>query len=175
MAKMSQKAEREAWTRYVQASSTPDYESPATKVNSIHFTVETEPIPQGSMAGICTTNAQGNPVAILKADNPRTHHYRQLVGLFARRALADAGIEGLFAGPGVPVRVSITFAFRRPRSAPRRTHHTVKPDIDKLARAAHDGMTGIIYADDAQVVSSEYTKIYDEPERVQITVQLVEQ
>lgn len=58
------------------------------------------------------------------------------------------------------VSVSAGFRFPRPKghygkrglrpSAP--AHHTVKPDLDKLSRAILDGLTGIAFVDDSQVV-----------------------
>lgn len=172
---MSRTAERNAWTTFVEsgASSTRNTTSRPTEIN---FTVDTEPIPQGSMSGICTTRADGSPVTVLKADNPRTHAYRNLVGFAALRARAAAGIHEVFAGAHVPVRVAVTFVFERPKSVPAsRTRPVVKPDCDKLARSTFDAMSGVLWADDAQVVDVEIRKIYGTPARVQINVQLVEE
>lgn len=165
---------RRAWTAYVEsgAGNTWSIDTPS-RVTSIDFTVDTKGIPQGSMSGICTEDAAGNPITVLKADNPRTHGFRNLVGFAALQARAAAGIHGVFAPTAVPIRVSITFVFKKPKSAAARRYHTVKPDLDKLARACNDAMTGVLYADDAQIVSDEHHKIYGEPERVQISVQLV--
>jgi Holliday junction resolvase RusA-like endonuclease len=159
----------------VESSAAVGYERPAAKVTILNFTVDTEPVPQGSMGGVCTTNAAGQPITVLKADNQRTHGYRNLVGHAALRARAAVGIHEVFAGPGVPVRVSATFVFKRPKSAPAsRTRPTVPPDADKLCRAILDSLKGVLFNDDAQVVELEGTKIYGQPERVQISVQLVE-
>jgi Holliday junction resolvase RusA-like endonuclease len=174
MAKMSQQAERQAWTAFVEGAINAQRAVDALcKPKTINFTVDTKPIPQGSMSGICTTNAAGKPVTVLKADNKLTHGFRNLVGHYALQARAAAGIHEIWAGQHVPVRVCLTFVFKRPKSAPARIYHTVKADIDKLTRSCHDAMSGILYVDDAQVVSAEQTKIYGEPERVQISVQLV--
>jgi Holliday junction resolvase RusA-like endonuclease len=152
------------------ASSTPH------GVKSIDFMVPTEAIPQGSMRGICTTKADGSPVTVLKSDNPRLHAFRDLVGTFARNARSMAGVYELFAGPEIPVRVSITFVFEKPKSAPKgRIRPTVKPDMDKLTRACMDALTGILYHDDAQVVDDEHHKFYGTPEGVYISVQIVEE
>ena len=43
-------------------------------------------------------------------------------------------------------------------SAPR--HHTGKPDVDKLVRAALDALTGVCWCDDAQVVAVHGEKSY---------------
>ncbi len=61
-----------------------------------------------------------------------------------------------------PVIVDVTFRLQSPRSAPRALPH-VRPDVDKLARAALDGLTGAAFADDAQVVRLTATKEYGPP------------
>jgi Holliday junction resolvase RusA-like endonuclease len=45
-----------------------------------------------------------------------------------------------------------------------------KPDALKLARAVEDALTGIVYRDDAQIVTGIYLKRYGSPEGVSITV-----
>lgn len=87
-----------------------------------------------------------------------------------RNDVRDAAINAM--GPLPPllgaVRVTLRFVLNRPKghlrtgkkqtdgfrllpSAPR--HHATKPDLDKLARAALDSMTGVCWRDDSQVVS----------------------
>ena len=61
-----------------------------------------------------------------------------------------------------PVTVDVTFRLQSPRSAPRALPH-VRPDVDKLARAALDGLTGAAFADDAQVVTLTARKVYGAP------------
>lgn len=55
---------------------------------------------------------------------------------------------------GVPVYAELEFVLYRPKNTPRTRPTppaTKKPDADKLARACFDAMTGVVYADDAQV------------------------
>jgi Holliday junction resolvase RusA-like endonuclease len=72
----------------------------------------------------------------------------------------------------MPIQLEITFAFQHPLSHYRGLSYQLKPehqsalqthvpDIDKLARAVLDALTGIVYEDDAQVASLVATKIYD--------------
>ena len=172
---MTKAAERKAWTDFVEAGGAAIDIQPV-RVTSINFTVECEAIPQGSMRGVCTTRSDGSPVTVLKADNPRTHGYRDQLGFGALRARSKAGFHEVFAAAGVPVRLCITFVFERPKSAPAsRTRPTVKPDLDKLTRSSCDALTGVLWADDAQVVEISVNKIYGSPERVIVSVQLVEE
>lgn len=52
------------------------------------------------------------------------------------------------------VRLELEFVMPRPKSAPKKsTPAAVKrPDLDKLARAVLDAITGVVVADDSQVV-----------------------
>ena len=80
-----------------------------------------------------------------------------------------------------PVAAALDFVLPRPSSAPRRHPFrwalaARRPDLDKLARAALDALTGIVWRDDAQVVSLTVQKrrAWDgEPAGVTIEVYLV--
>jgi Holliday junction resolvase RusA-like endonuclease len=69
-----------------------------------------------------------------------------------------------------PVLVVLEFRFVRPKSV-KRAHPTVKPDLDKLARAVLDSLTTArVYKDDAQVVSLWPTKVYGAEPGVRVRV-----
>lgn len=81
---------------------------------------------------------------------------------------------------GQPMSVTYVFHFARPKS-----HYTKKGalsrnapehptgrnigDIEKLARAVSDALTGVVYHDDSQVVEMDLRKTYDECDLVLIT------
>ena len=74
----------------------------------------------------------------------------------------------------VPLRVDFTFYLDRPKSTHKsRTWPTVKPDYDKLARAATDALTGVLYADDAQICQSTIQKKYGSPARAELVVRVL--
>ena len=58
-----------------------------------------------------------------------------------------------------PVVIDITFLMPRPKRKPR-PFMAVRPDLDKLCRAVLDALTGVAYADDAQVVELSARKRY---------------
>lgn len=60
--------------------------------------------------------------------------------------------------------LEVHFVLSRPPSVPRhlRLRPIVKPDLDKLARAVGDALTGIVWVDDAQVVGMSVTKDYSD-------------
>jgi len=47
---------------------------------------------------------------------------------------------------------------------------TKKPDIDNIVKAVLDGMNGIVYLDDKQVVDLHLTKVYSSKEGIDIMV-----
>jgi Holliday junction resolvase RusA-like endonuclease len=73
------------------------------------------------------------------------------------------------------VRVIVTFTFARPTSVSvkKRAYMTVAPDLDKLARAIFDPLTGVLWKDDSFVTELLARKVYgasDEPSRAVITI-----
>lgn len=72
--------------------------------------------------------------------------------------------------PGdVGVHIVVTYEFTRPQRCPRETP-CIKPDVDKLARALLDALTGLAYVDDGQVVKLEVEKIYGRGNTAHVTI-----
>jgi len=127
----------------------------------ITFTVLGDPIPQGSMKALSNRNT-GRTMLI--SDNPKLKAWRELVAIRAKCAMDRAP---LFTGA---LKLSAEFRLRRSLSV-KRSQVTVKPDIDKLARAVFDAMTGVVYVDDAQVIHLACVKIYSPQPGVTITIE----
>lgn len=142
----------------------------AAQYREISFIVYGTPAPQGSSRAFVV---KGKAV-LTAADNKKLKPYRQEVAGAALVARAEAGYSDLFAGKHVPVTATYRFFFERPPSIPKkRLCHVVKPDLDKLVRSTTDALTGIIFADDAQICGLPGTaKFYGSPARVEITVRL---
>jgi len=79
------------------------------------------------------------------------------------RAAAQAHAEAYTTGP---VRVRLCFALPRPQRLSRQASrsHVKRPDVDKLARAALDALTGVLWKDDSQVCSLTAIKTYARPD-----------
>lgn len=78
---------------------------------------------------------------------------------------------------GGAVELELDFVMPRPKSAPKsRTPDAVKrPDIDKLARAVLDALTGVVLADDSQVVRLTVVKrIAEIAEATGVQIELVD-
>lgn len=129
----------------------------------VRFTAFGIPQPQGSArlvpvsapCRVCHRRDQR-----ITSDNPRMKPWRKLI-----RLALDAEEMTPITGP---VRVSLCFMLPRPKghhgakgivpSAP--AYPAVRPDVDKLARAALDALTGPAFADDSQVVELIVLKHY---------------
>lgn len=101
----------------------------------------------------------------MRQDSRRTMPWRQDVAGCAQRAVADS----LEAWPAKgPVELNVVFFMPRPKGhfgkkglkakAPR--FPSGKPDLSKLVRAFEDALTGIVYDDDARIVTHRIEKLY---------------
>lgn len=104
--------------------------------------------------------------ARVESDNKQLAAWRELVGWRAKAAYAGRRqIVG-------PVRLVAVCILPRPKTV-KRSAHTVKPDVDKLARALADALTGVLYVDDAQIAELQVKKVYagvGESPRVDISI-----
>jgi crossover junction endodeoxyribonuclease RusA len=127
----------------------------ASDQRGLSFAVRGTPVPQGTARAFV---AGGR--AYLATDTNRTN---SPIGAW-RSAIRTEAQAAMGAAPliGGPVHVAAVFAMRRPTSLPKRvTEPDAKPDLDKLARALLDAITGVVIRDDAQVVSMLLRKRYD--------------
>ena len=157
----------------------------------VEFVVPGEPVPQGSMKAVPGRGrAEGR--TFLVADNEAVlKHYRRDVAVAATAVLAalnrlpgGAWSTDAFPGPAhstrIPVAVTARFVCTRPGPG-RSGHHFDFPitgDLDKFERALLDGMTGVVYKDDAQVVELHAVKRLvreGEPPHTQVLVRLADE
>jgi|SRR5262245_1000620 len=141
---------------------------------AVTFTVVGDPAPKGSTRAFVpfswareAVRAGRAPRAVITRANPRAKDWEHRIATEAAQALPG----WLFVGPVI---VSVTFRMLRPPSV-RRGHHTVKPDIDKLSRCVLDALSGVLFADDAQVIELHVRKVYavsPAPPAARITVAL---
>ena len=123
----------------------------------ITFRVNGIPIPQGSMKVINgrVLHSQGSALA----------GWRSLIGWEARAAGASPH--------SLPTKITITFTMPRPKTV-KRALPSVAPDLDKLIRAVLDGLTGVAYEDDGQVVQIHAQKLYGASVGAEIKLETLE-
>lgn len=92
---------------------------------------------------------------VITNDNPKTKGWRQTIAHVAAIELQRPEHAGrFFAGP---VALEVIFFLPRPKTLLTKklacvdVPHTKKPDADKLARAAKDALSKVIWHDDSQV------------------------
>lgn len=122
----------------------------------ISFRVNGLPVPQGSMKVIHgrVLHSQGSALAV----------WRSMIGWEAKVAGATPH--------NLPVKITIVFVMPRPKTV-KRPYPTVAPDLDKLVRGVLDGLTGIAYDDDAQVVEIHAYKIYGSSSGAEIRLEII--
>jgi len=121
------------------------------------FFVKGRPVPQGSMKFIrpgVMIHSRSQDLALWRADIARNAE------LFGFKPIASA------------VKVELDFIMARPKSA-KRAFPSVKPDLDKLIRAVLDGLTGVAYEDDSQVILIQSSKTYGEKQGVWIGIEQI--
>lgn len=139
----------------------------------IAFTVRGIPAPQGSKR-LLPLGAKRGGRPILVESSKRVPKWRKAIRDEARRALEALPLEGQARATG-PVVVDLHFRLPRPKghygtgrnaavlrpSSP--AWPASKPDLDKLVRAVLDALTGLLWVDDAQVVTLAVAKCYASP------------
>jgi len=144
----------------------------------IRFFVPGMPVPQGSKSAMQHKNT--GKVVMFDQSSKRLKPWRKSIKTLAQAAMGGDAWDG-------PVAVCLDFTFPRPKnhygsgkninvlkqSAP--AWKTTKPDIDKLARAVLDGLTGALFIDDKQVAKLTATKLFAErPERYGVHIWAVQ-
>lgn len=113
--------------------------------------------------------------SIVTDDNPKSRDWKNAVSSAAGEVYRAELLKGA---------LEVTFRFYTPRpvghfgsgknaravksSAPARP--ATRPDVLKLSRAVEDALTGVIWRDDAQVVTEHLEKHFGEPARVEIEI-----
>ncbi len=118
---------------------------------TFEFFVHGIPRPKGSLRMVPV----GGGRVRLTSDNRRLKDWHACV----EGEIVAAGLNRVGALEG-PVRVHLAFYLPKPKR-PKSPKHITKPDIDKIARATLDPMTGLLFGDDAQVMALYVTKEYE--------------
>lgn len=130
----------------------------------ISFFVSGVPVPKGSAKAF--VNRHTGRATVLQDNRERQKpwasaiHYTALLHFGGVRPSPEA------------IHITVQFYLPRPKSHYKKsgeltgkapTHHTGKPDLDKLVRCVLDALTGVIWVDDSQVMKIDTYKGYESP------------
>jgi Holliday junction resolvase RusA-like endonuclease len=114
----------------------------------ISFFVPGKPIPQGS-AKAFNIGGVARVVTGARSEAAPLGGWRARIAHFASEASGEVGFR-----PDVAIGVTCYFYFDRPKSNKAKWPTTRRAgDLDKLERAVLDGLTGVLFSDDSQVVT----------------------
>lgn len=68
-----------------------------------------------------------------------------------------------------PLIVHVLAIFKRPKTVDRK-QHTVKPDIDNIAKAICDSLNGVLWSDDKSIVYLTIRKLYGDADLINLEV-----
>ena len=72
------------------------------------------------------------------------------------------------------ISLKAVFVLQRPKSIPKkRKYPETKPDLDNLLKSLTDAMEGIIYTNDSRIVKKEVSKVYGDPPRVEVELEVI--
>jgi crossover junction endodeoxyribonuclease RusA len=127
-----------------------------------------EPKPQGSMKGFSV------------AGRIQVVHAKSTDLAVWRHAITSSAFDlwGEHPPLDVPLVVTLDFLLPKPKSAPKKRYlPDRRPDLDKLTRAVLDALTGIVFTDDARIVTLTAHKFFarERPIGVHVSVRPVEE
>ena len=103
----------------------------------------------------------------------KTLTYEKSIQTYAKQAMGSTspliGAVAAYLHIGVPIPPSYSKT-RQKACIEGLERPTKKPDIDNIVKAILDGMNGIVYLDDKQVVDLHLTKVYSSKEGIDIMV-----
>jgi Holliday junction resolvase RusA-like endonuclease len=106
----------------------------------------------------------------------KTLTYEKSIQTYAKQAMGSTspliGAVAAYLHIGIPIPPSYSKT-RQKACIEGLERPTKKPDIDNIVKAVLDGMNGIVYLDDKQVVDLHLTKVYSSKEGIDIMVKEV--
>ncbi len=133
-----------------------------------------KPQTAGSKKAFGFKRANGSIGASVTDDNAKSRDWKNAVASAAREVYDGDLLRG-------PLKVMMTFVMVRPKGhhgkmgptkQGRETPFPVgRPDVLKLSRCVEDALSGVVWADDAQIVHETLVKLYGEPARAFVTIE----
>lgn len=139
-------------------------------MSEIKIIIEGEPVPQGR------PRATRIGKMVRMYDPPKSRKYKQDVAWQTKSQFKGKPLEG-----ALKVHVDIyrqipksTSVIRTKRKENKEIRPIVRPDLDNYLKSVFDGLDGITWKDDSQIVSLSSEKYYSTNPRVEIKIQELE-
>lgn len=143
----------------------------------VRFTIPGDPVAKGRARSV-TRRGKGGASYIAHITPEKTERYEARVAVFAQQAMAGAQPAEGAVSLSVQAYFPIPASWSKKRQQAARDgleHHTKKPDLDNVIKAVKDGMNGVAWKDDSQVVAMiDCRKLYSDTPRVEVIVGAVE-
>lgn len=72
-----------------------------------------------------------------------------------------------------PLKLTARFVLKRPKRPKHKTEPITRPDTDNYLKALKDAATGVLWVDDSHVVHEDARKLYGEPSRIELQLEVV--
>ena len=133
---------------------------------------------------------QGRPRACVRGlhasvyEDPKSRSYKGLIQLHASKAWTDGGFHLPAESPARGYRVWITVMRRIPKGFSKKKRELalggwirpkVKPDLDNVAKAVLDALTGIVWRDDTEVAEISVGRWYAETDSLKVSIEWEEE
>lgn len=106
-----------------------------------------------------------------RVDVPEAADFKTRAASYALQAMRDAGHSEPF---DAPLLLEVTWYRPKPKSWPKsRNLPTTKPDLSNYTKLLEDALNGIVYQDDARIVTAVLAKRFDAQERVEVRVSVI--
>lgn len=133
----------------------------------VQFHIDAEPVPKGrpkfSKVG-----------GFMRAYTPKkTSDYENIVRETAQQAMGSTGPLETALGAYLYIRLPIPKSHSKKRKLAclsGQEKPIKKPDIDNLAKSVLDGLNGVVWKDDSQIVSLHVTKVYSSGSGVDVLI-----
>lgn len=120
----------------------------------LEFVLEGRPVPKGRPR-FARSGCTGTPVVYT---DKRTKEFERRVAIAADEQMARHHYEPRTDA----MAVEVIFYLTKPKNCPKtRYFPAVRPDLDNLVKSVIDGMNGVVFLDDKQIVHLSAAKRYD--------------
>jgi len=148
----------------------------------VKFFIPGEPVAQGRSrmtTGKKTKMVNGKEVVIRKPGKPRMYDapksatYKNMVSMTASLKMEDKNLMEEAVSVIITVQKSVPQSWSKKKQASALADElkpTGKPDIDNYIKAVFDGLNGVVFKDDSQVIFIGATKKYSDKPGISVTV-----